>query len=256
MNKNDTKKDRVKTTDTALDIIETIEELEGPTLSDITDKHDIAKSTAHRHLQTLLHREYIVKEGSTYHLSLKFMRLGEHSRHRRPEYPLIKSTVDDIARETQEQAQFFIEEHNRGRYVYFQRGERAVRTGSLVGRAAPLHTGSSGKAILAFLPDERIQEIIDDVGLEPMTEHTITDEYELWQEIEEIRERGYAFNDSEYIEGVRGVGAPVMHPGGNVLGGLSVSGAANRLSGTRFREELPNLLLGLVNELEVNIAHS
>jgi len=247
---------RVKTTETSFDIVELIQENDGATMGEIAAEHDMAKSTAHRHLQTLLDREYIVKEGTTYYLSLKFMKLGEQARSRRPEFSLVKSTVNDLARETQEQAQFFVEEHNRGVYVYFKRGERAVRTDSVIGRAVPLHIGAGGKAILAGLSDERIREIIDDVGLEPVTEHTVTDEDVLWEKIEQIRDRGYAINDREYIEGVCAVGVPVTRPDGSVLGSLSVSGAANRLKGERFTDDLPDLLLGMANELEVNIAYS
>jgi DNA-binding IclR family transcriptional regulator len=247
---------RVKTVETAFDILKTINESDGASMSEITEENNIAKSTAYRHLKTLLDLGYIIKEDSTYQLSLEFLRLGVETRNQRVAFDHVKSIVDDLAEITEDQAQFFVEEHNRGRYVYFKRGKRAVQTDSFIGRAAPLHWGSSGKAILAELSDERIHEIIDDVGLPAATERTITDEEELWNEIEEVRESGYALNDREYIEGLRGVGVAVKRPDGGVYGGISVSGAANRLSGTRFTEEIPELLLGMANELEINIEYA
>lgn len=247
---------RVKTVETAFDILLTIKDSEGASMSEIMEDNDIAKSTAYRHLKTLLDLGYIVNEDSTYYLSLEFLRLGMETRDQRIAFDLVKSIVDDLAEMTEEQAQFFVEEHNKGRYVYFKQGKRAVQTDSFIGRATPLHWGSSGKAHLAALPDERIHEIIEDVGLPPATEHTITDEDELMEEIELIRERGYALNDREFIEGLRGVGVAVCRPDGSVYGSLSVSGAANRLSGDRFTEEIPNILLGMANELEINIEYA
>ena len=247
---------RVKTVETAFDIIQTIQRLDGPTMADIVDEHDLAKSTAYRHLKTLFDLGYIVKKDTSFYLSLEFLWLGEQTRSSRVPFEHVESVIDNLASETEEQAQFFIEEHNRARYVYFARGAHAVRTDSLIGRAAPLHYGSGGKAILAAMSDERIQEVIDDVGLPAATEYTITDEDELWEEIEETRERGYAINDREYIEGLRGLGIAVLRPDDSICGGISVSGPANRLSGKRFTEELPEILLGMANELEINIAYA
>jgi DNA-binding IclR family transcriptional regulator len=246
---------RVKTVETTFAIIQTIEELEGATMAEIVERNGIAKSTAYRHLKTLLDLGYIVNEESSYYLSLEFLRQGVEARDQRVAFEHVKSIVDDLAELTEDQAQFLVEEHNHGRFVYFQRGERAVQTGTFIGRTAPLHRGASGKALLAAMPDERVHEIIDDVGLSPATEHTITDEEELWDEIEEIRESGYALNDREYIDGLRGVGVAVMRPDGGVYGSISVSGAANRLSGARFTEEIPEALLGMANELEINLAY-
>jgi len=88
------------------------------------------------------------------------------------------------------------------------------------------------------------------------TGSTITDKEELFAELETIRDRRYAFNRGEHIEGLRTVAAPVFDDDGNVFGALCVSGPANRLKDDRLEVELRDYLLGAVNELELNIAYS
>jgi DNA-binding IclR family transcriptional regulator len=76
-----------------------------------------------------------------------------------------------------------------------------------------------------------------------------------FEELDRIRERGYALNRQETTAGVHAIGAAVIADG-EVVGALSVSGPANRITGDRFTEALPERVLGAVNELELHIEHS
>jgi len=86
--------------------------------------------------------------------------------------------------------------------------------------------------------------------------NTITDPQTLYAELERVRERGYSVNKQENIEGLHAVSAPVMDTNGHVFGALSVSGPTHRMKGEWFEDELPDLLLGAANELELNITYS
>jgi DNA-binding IclR family transcriptional regulator len=169
---------------------------------------------------------------------------------------LAKEKVHELAEETDERVQFLVEEYGWAVYVHRALGRHAVETDPGIGSRIPLHSNSSGKVILANLPDERVEEIIENRGLPAMTDNTITDEAELYDEFRRIRERGYAYNRSENTEGVHSVGVPVFAPDDRIIGSLSVSGPTHRLQGERFEERLPRLLLGTANELELNIAHT
>ena len=83
---------------------------------------------------------------------------------------------------------------------------------------------------------------------------TITDRQTLYDELQQVEDRGYSVNDQGIVEGLRAIGAPVLGPEG-VIGGLSVSGPINRMRGDRFDDELPTLLLGATNELKLKIAY-
>lgn len=245
----------VKTTETVFTVIEYLHEHDGARLRDLAEDLDLAKSTLHRHLATLTQREYVVKEGDEYYIGARFIDLGQHARSRRPAYEMAKQVVDEIAEETGERAQFIIEEHGWAVYIHRTRGSNAVRTDPGIGKRIPMHLTSAGKAILAHYPRDRIEDIIDRRGLEGATPNSITDQESLFEELERIRERGYSFNNQENIEGLRAVGIPILGPADQVIGALSVAGPTRRLKGDRYEEELPDYLLGIGNELELNIAY-
>lgn len=248
---------RVKTTESAFAVIEALRRLDGARVTEVADELDMAKSTAHRHLSTLFDLEYLAKEGDEYHVGLQFLNLGEYARERKEAYRIIKPKVKQLAEETVERAQFIVEEHGQGVYVHRATGENAVRTPNTgVGKRNAIHATSAGKAILSRYDDERVRAIVERRGLPRLTDRTITDEDELFAELERVRERGYSTNNEENIEGIRAVGVPVMHSEGRPIGALSVSGPVHRMKGEWFDREIPDLLLGTTSELQLNIAYS
>ena len=249
--------DGIRSVGRTFDIIETIQTLGGARISEIADELDVAKSTVHRHLGTLLRREYVTREGDEFQLSLKFLDLGEYSRACHDEYLFAEPKVDELAAQTEERVQFLVEEHGYGVYVFRSLGSHAVRTDPGLGKRVPLHTTAAGKAILANYPEAKVREIVERRGLDAVTDHTITRFADLQEELESIRERGFAVNNEENVKGLRAVGVPIRkQPGNHVIGALSVSGPSHRMKAEWFSEELPKLLLGVANEIELNIAHA
>jgi DNA-binding IclR family transcriptional regulator len=116
-----------------------------------------------------------------------------------------------------------------------------------VGRYYYLHNSAVGKAILAALPETRVNEILDRWGLPAETEYTVTDRETLLEDIARTEERGYSVNDQEAVEGLRSVGVPVTAPHGGVLGALDISGPLYRLPPN---DELASMLQDVVDELE------
>lgn len=251
----DTLPDSVQTARTLFDVVECLKEGGGMTVTEVSRELDYAKSTVHRHLHTLEELGYVVQWEDGYHVGLRFLDIGVTARNSHRGYKLIEKKVAELAEETNERAQFFVKEHGMAVYLARSTGERAVRTDPGIGSRIPLHVSSAGKSILATLPEGELFEFFEQTDLEPMTEHTITDPDRLRTELEEIRERGYSFNRQETLDGTHAVGVPVTGPDDEVIGGLSVTGPSHRMKGERYTRELPNLLLGAANELELNIAH-
>lgn len=88
---------------------------------------------------------------------------------------------------------------------------------------APLHAGAPGKLLLAYLPDEKIEEIVKRTGLPRYTNNTITKREELQKEIENIRKNGIALSKREHIEHACAVSAPIRNYNGEVVAALSIS---------------------------------
>lgn len=243
------------TVETSLQIVEAIAELQGGRVSEISEHLEIPVSTVHGHLKTLHNQSYLTKEGDEYHVGLQFLNHGGQARERKKGYQLAKEKVEKLAAETNERAQFIVEENGRGYYVHTESGENAVLADARIGKRIYLHDSAAGKSILAQLPEDRVHDIIDRWGLPEYTEHTITDRAELFEELEQIREQGYALNIQETHKGLHAVGAPVKMYQGQVLGAFSVSGPSNRLKGTGLKEDIAEFLRGVTNELELRLSY-
>jgi DNA-binding IclR family transcriptional regulator len=253
MTSEDGRDGRVKTTDTTFDIIESVQELGGAGVTELAEDVGLAKSTVHGHLSTMVDKEYLVKQGSTYQLGLKFLNHGIHSRERLGLIPTVRPHLKRVASETGEIAWFLVEEYGRGVYLSKAKGDRAVQPYGTVGDRVDLHGIAAGKAILAHLPDERVREIIDEHGLEPQTSETMTDPGRLLEELESIQEEGVAFNDEESIVGHRAVASPIC-PADRLIGAIVVSGPKKRIQGELFTDELPELVSGTANAIELELA--
>jgi DNA-binding IclR family transcriptional regulator len=245
-----------KTTETSFAVVGAIRALDGGTIEELSEHLELAPSTVHRHLTTLRKHSYVTRNGNEYHVGLQFLTLGGYAQRRVTAYPVIKEKVDALADETGERAQFIVEEHGWRVYLYTEVGQSSVQTGAHVGKRGVLHTSAAGKAILAALDRERVEEIVELRGLSAPGANSITDREALFDELERVRDRGYAFNRQETTAGVHAVGASVTDGSGEVVGALSVSGPANRLTGEAFTDDLPERILGAVNELELHIEHS
>ena len=169
---NENGRNAVQTTRTALRILERIRDNGGMGISELSRDLGLAKSTVHRHLSTLYDEGYVSKEQGTYFLSLQFLDFGESARTRNPAYPMAGEKVKELATETEERAQFMVEEHGSAVYVYREVGERAVQTDPGIGKRIPLHATAAGKVILAYSPPEQVEEILAARGLSALTEET------------------------------------------------------------------------------------
>lgn len=246
----------LSTVDMAFDVIRALEELHGARAAELVDHLDLSKSTVYNHLATLRKNHLIVKEGDTYHLSLQFLLLGEFVRNQHILYQVAKEEVEALAEKTGEYAHLSTEQHGLRISLLKVRGENAVGgqyQRSKIQRPDDLHTSSTGKAILAYLPRSRVEEIIDRHGLPAKTDKSMTDREELFDELDVIRERGFACNDEEEIEGLRAVGAPIRNRNGTVLGALSVSGPTSRMKDEQFHEVVPEMVTSTANIIEVNM---
>lgn len=116
-----------------------------------------------------------------------------------------------------------------------------------VGEHMPLHAGSSGKALLAYMPAEDVERILSR-PLEKMTQATVTSKESLLKELKAIRARGYATSHGERFEEVIGVAAPVFDGSGRVVAALNVAGPAQRFTDQAVARLQPKLII-LANEI-------
>jgi DNA-binding IclR family transcriptional regulator len=243
----------LQTTETSLEIIELLNERNGATVSGIAEALDKPPSTVHGHLATLKEQEFVIQNGDTYDLSLRFITLGKAVRNRKQLYTRSDRYTQRVTEETEFRSIFAVEEHGRGVYLSRNAGDHSKWRHEQTGERFYLHATAAGKVLLAHLPDERVDEIIDRWGLPALTENTITDREELERELESVREQGVAYNREEEIEGIRAVSAPVDDPSIEGVGSLSANGPAHRLADESVGDDLAETLQALANEFRLDL---
>jgi len=105
-----------------------------------------------------------------------------------------------------------------------------------------LHTGASGRAVMAFLPERERRAVVERTRLAPATTRTITTATELEQVLAQVRQRGYAFSQEERRLGGVGIAAPVFAAAGQVVGEVGLSVPTQRFA-MRDEERLAALVL-------------
>lgn len=253
-NNADTGRNHVKTTVATFEMLEYLSRQNGATLTELSEEFELAKSTTHRHMTTLMDLEYVVKEDSEYCIGLKFLQLSEQARHRKPGYQVARDKVFELVDETGERALFLVEELGRGVYMYRAGGTPPFRNDTMVSERRPLHALAAGKAILAQWDEDRLDDFLENQDMWELTRNTITDPDELREELKVVRDQGHAINDSEQIEGLRAVGVPVFGLSGDVIGGLSVFAPVTRLNGEKFEKEVPEILKDKAHEINVELS--
>ncbi len=239
----------------ATEIIEAIRELDGATLTELASYLDMATSTIHDYLLTLENIHYITKEDGEYRLSLTFFTYGMHAKQSVGIVDIAKPILEKVADETGEKVWLVVEAFGKSVLLEEATGENAVPMEADVGNRVDIHSVAGGKAILAYRDESHIRNVIDRHGLPARTEYTITDEEEFLDELETVRENGYAVNRQESVLGLRSISAPIRKDG-DVIAAISVAGPAHRLTDSRIDGQLSTLLLESSNEIELKTKYS
>lgn len=227
--------------------IDVLEEFKGNQeelgVTDLSKKLKLHKNNIFRILATLEARGYIEQNKSTenYRLGIKCLQLGQSYIKQMGLVRQAKPILERVSKETGETS-----------YISFMRGSgvvyldsiessKTVRVISRVGLTLPPYCTASGKVHLAYLTEEERERVLPE-ELRPFTKHTITERERLVQDLEQIKERGWAIDNEEYEDEVRCVAAPVFDYTGKLVGALSISGPSFRLG----EEEVPLVIVPAV----------
>ena len=246
----------INATETTFEIAQALQDHESVGVTELAAEVDLPRSTVFNHLKTLEQNEYVVNEGGSYRLGCRFLELGAKARSYHDVHEVARQEVNRLAKETGEISALLVEEHGFGVFLHRAEGEQAVHIDSYTGQRIYLHGAALGKAILASVPRDRVEEIIERRGLVALTANTITERDELFAELGAIDSRGVAFDDEERLDGLRSVAAPIRDSDGTVLGAISIAGPSSRVQKGRFEEAFPRKIEDAVNVIELNMTYS
>lgn len=241
-------------------LIRVLAESEGDSsVAQVSERMNLPTSTAHR-LLGLLVDTGLAERGAragTYRLSLEFMRLSGLVVARTDVTSVAETFLQEVANATGETCAFnlYLPSEGMGMFAKVVPGRHPLRYETQVFKISPLTFGATGRAVLAFLPGETIQKILERHDISPITGLPLSDSPALQGELEEIRRRGYAITKGQRIQGAVGMGAPVFKGSGLVVGAMCISMPETRFEDSK-EEELASILVDQARKMsEVLGAH-
>ncbi len=191
---------------------------------------DFPKATLYRFLQTLTSQRMLSydPDRQTYALGVRLVRLAHAAWTQSSLAPIARTHIDALSRDLGETVHLAQLDASQVLYVDKRNAMQPVEMYSQAGKIGPAYCTGVGKAMLAFLPEPQLQEALAQQSYHRFTPHTLASEAELRAELENIRSRGYAFDREEHETGIICIAAPILTPGGRVLGALSVTGPTSR----------------------------
>lgn len=224
-------------------------------VSDLGRRLDLPVSTVHSHLTTLAECGYLTSHDGKYDLGYRFLEVGGHRRDRTQLFTYAKPKVDQLAEEFGDEVSLCVDDGGLGAHVYIARGEEAIETDTFTGIRLPLHATATGKALLAYMPAERVDRAITMHGLSAFGPNTITTPSKLNDELDQIREAGISRDAQERLEGIGGVAAPIQRSEGTNAA-IGLTAPISRLTGERFERDVPDRLRNIAETIRIKLRYS
>ena len=216
-----------------------------PTLSlgEISKRLNMPKSTTHNLLNTLASRKFIEKvNDESYALGTAIISLSQAARvnaeFRDRAAPLLRELADVV----KESVYLTYLDGDYLLYIYAIETPDRLMARSAIGDRVPPHCTGVGKALLAALPDAKVEEIVKRTGMPRFTENTVTDLEDLKRIITQTRARGYSLDNQEHENGLYCVGAAIRDAHGTPIGACSISGLDPEIIASRATDLSAHLL--------------
>jgi DNA-binding IclR family transcriptional regulator len=216
----------------ALEILELFEKNSELSISEISEKMDLSKSTVYGLVNTLTTKGFLEQFDVTkkYKLGIKNFELGNYVKKRMDLRMEARPYLEDIINKFHET--IHIAKHYQGEVVYIDKieGSDFSIVSSQIGHRAPMYCTGVGKVQLAYLPEEYLERYVFSKPMKKYTKNTIVTKEDFLKELEKVRQNGYAIDDEEIEIGLRCVAVPILGQGSNILAGISVSAPTGRMS--------------------------
>ncbi len=206
-------------------------------VTELSRRLGIGKSTAHRLLHTLAEERLLERDPYTgaYRLGLAMYELGSVVSAHTDIHEACSPVIDELRNATRETVQVGVLDGREVVYVERRESPQAIRLFGRVGHRNDAYCTSTGKVLLAHLPSERLETMLIGWELRPHTPFTITDMNRLRQQLDLVRQRGWAEQVNETEMGAASIAAPIRNGLGEVVAALSVAGPAQRLQGDSLK---------------------
>jgi DNA-binding IclR family transcriptional regulator len=221
----------VQSVERAIDILDCLAEYsKGCGIGELSKKLGLSKSTIHRIITTLKHKEYVAqnKENDKYQLGIKILGLSSSIINNMDLIGIAKPYINEFANKVDEVIHLSLPDESYTNIIYVDKvspenTSRAITMSSSIGRKAPTYCTASGKLLLSQYSDDKIKELLKDVDFVRYTENTITNIDTLLKEIHDIRKNSYALDNVEYDNAVICIAVPIFDRTNKIIAAISLS---------------------------------
>lgn len=249
-------KNPIQVSERIFSVIECLAANRATGLQDLSSKLGLNKSTVHRILNSLICMDYVWQDPETlkYNLSFKICRLSTQILSHNSMIDVARPYLRQLADQSGETVHLVQVDGINAVYIdKVESAHNTVRLVSMIGKNIPLYCSGVGKAILAEMPDEKIQEIWEKSDIKKMTEYTVTDYHEFRHLIADARKNGYALDNEENEPGVRCIAVSLHSFNGKPAYAVSISAPKDRMSDERIYE-LKGMILSAKNQIETAVS--
>jgi DNA-binding IclR family transcriptional regulator len=226
------------------------------TMTQIAEHVGIHKSTAHRLLATLENKRFIQRDQDTgiYRLGIRLLQMAyltlEQNDLRRLAAPFMHRLCDLY----EENIDLTLLDDTDVVFINIFEGPQRVKLAAAIGQRLPAFATASGKAILGFMPEKLVRQILDR-GMPQLTRYTLISSDALFENLKSIRELGFAISEQELEEQINAVAAPIFDQENHPIASIAVAGPAYRLTRERMMEIGPSVV-AIAREINQEIAMS
>jgi len=226
-------------------------------MTDISQRLDLTTSLVSRLLATLEHDGFVEQDQATgmYRLGRAVLTLaGVALNHNRLRMEAL-SEMQEASQEVGLGVNLSVLDGDAMFYLAHVETPEVPRPYTLIGRRNPLHATGMGKVLLAFLPADQQKAMLQRIELTPYSTHTCTDVDELMDELQLIRERGWAQEIEELALGRACVAGPIRDSSGVVVGALSFSGPLSQINWGKRQEELTRKIVEVCDRISMRLGY-
>ena len=223
----------------ALTLLERLSETPaGLSLTDLSYQLGIPTATVHRLLSTFEELGFVEQdpEQGLWCVGLKAFTVGNAFLSRRDFVASARPHMHALVEQCGETVNLGVIDDGEVVFIGQVQSREVMRMIVRLGSRSPIHASGVGKALLAHLPEQRLAQILQQRGLAHYTERTIVNPGQLREELERVRQLGYALDDEEHAIGLRCVAAPVFDENRQALTAISLSGPKARMTDSRLDE--------------------
>ena len=226
-------------------------------ITELSDALRAPKSTVHRLVATLEAAGYSVFDHPTskYMLGTKLARLGEQLNHQSSLISFGVPALEQLTRDCGEASHLAIMEGSEIVYISREESKEPLRISFAMGHRAPAHCTALGKVFLASLSDTEIRMLYANTKLQRLTPRTETKLPQLLTEFAAVRREGIAYDDEEYMPGLRCIAAPIKDFSSRTIAAMSLSMFKHKMTSER-RAFFKDALVRAATELSEKMGYT